>query len=367
MPKVVWLFCYVIDNFGDVGVSWRLACELRARFGAEVVLFIDDKAALAVLAPDAARAGIRIQSWVENASADVDNLPAPDLLIETFACRLPENVLQIIRENQTLWLNWEYLSAEDWALRTHGMISLQADGFPKYFWQMGFVPESGGLLREPHFRLPENRARAGVCRVLWFGYAGAWWADCVAAWQQLGWAMEIDVFGTQVAQSLGLTAGQTRISGSLKIRCQDFVPQADFDALLAQYDVLFVRGEDSFVRAQFSGKPFFWHIYPQEERAHEVKLAAFWRQFHQGEAAWWRAHQALSDELNGVRTLSLAQRVAHWHTLWENWADWQAASGRWQMFLWNQSDAITRLRDFWQDKRFSGCLKSDISDKIPPV
>jgi uncharacterized repeat protein (TIGR03837 family) len=44
---------------------------------------------------------------------------------------------------------------------------------------------------------------------------------------------------------------------------------------LSQCDFNIVRGEDSFVRAQLAGKPFIWHIYPQEDRAHEVKLAAF--------------------------------------------------------------------------------------------
>jgi uncharacterized repeat protein (TIGR03837 family) len=45
--------------------------------------------------------------------------------------------------------------------------------------------------------------------------------------------------------------------------------------MLSQCNFNIVRGEDSFVRAQLAGKPFIWHIYPQEDRAHETKLAAF--------------------------------------------------------------------------------------------
>ena len=36
-----------------------------------------------------------------------------------------------------------------------------------------------------------------------------------------------------------------------------------------------MRGEDSFIRAQLVGKPLIWHIYPQDDQAHQVKLAAF--------------------------------------------------------------------------------------------
>jgi uncharacterized repeat protein (TIGR03837 family) len=54
-----------------------------------------------------------------------------------------------------------------------------------------------------------------------------------------------------------------------------FVSQDEYDWVLSQCDFNIARGEDSFIRAQLAGKPFIWHIYPQEDRAHEVKLAAF--------------------------------------------------------------------------------------------
>ncbi len=54
-----------------------------------------------------------------------------------------------------------------------------------------------------------------------------------------------------------------------------FLPQDRYDELLWACDVNFVRGEDSFVRAQWAARPFVWHIYPQDEGAHWVKLAAF--------------------------------------------------------------------------------------------
>ena len=177
-PFTCWLFCTVIDNFGDIGVSWRLAQELRQRLGWQVHLWLDNLAALQAIAPDApaalpcAHQGIQLHAWQEAQHADLDNAPAPDLLIETFACTLPPDVHAIIQTHRPVWLNWEYLSAEDWAIRTHAMPSLQANGCEKYFWQMGFVPESGGLLREADYveqmdafkqRQPESRFGVSGC------------------------------------------------------------------------------------------------------------------------------------------------------------------------------------------------------------
>ena len=53
------------------------------------------------------------------------------------------------------------------------------------------------------------------------------------------------------------------------------VPQSEFDKFLWASDAVIIRGEDSFVRAQLSGKPFIWNIYPQTEETHIKKLEAF--------------------------------------------------------------------------------------------
>jgi uncharacterized repeat protein (TIGR03837 family) len=73
----------------------------------------------------------------------------------------------------------------------------------------------------------------------------------------------------------GLAPRESATRGALTAYGLPFVPQNDFDALLWACDVNFVRGEDSFVRAQWAAKPFVWHIYPQSENAHHVKLDAF--------------------------------------------------------------------------------------------
>ena len=75
------------------------------------------------------------------------------------------------------------------------------------------------------------------------------------------------------------TAGAVATHGALTVRVLPFVPQPDYDRLLWSCDLNFVRGEDSFVRAQWAGKPFVWHIYPQDEDLHHKKLRAFLQRY----------------------------------------------------------------------------------------
>lgn len=362
-PKVCWLFCTVIDNFGDIGVSWRLACELQARLGAEVWLWLDDLAALRQLVADAPDRlpgccnGIRLAAWREQESADLSAAPPPDIVIETFACTLPENVLQVIRRHRPLWLNWEYLSAEEWAVRTHAMPSLQADGSSKYFWQMGFTQAGGGLLREADYadrrqaferQLPP---KPPALQLYAFGYTSPVWADWCAVWQQSGRAIDLHLAGNPIQTALAAfrQPEHGNRSGCLNISNAAFVPQAQFDSLLWAADMLIIRGEDSFIRAQYAAKPFFWHIYPQAESAHLDKLDAFWQLYWQtvpASSSLKTAHTALSHELNGACRLPETERVAHWQTLFARLPEWQHAADFWQQYLFAQSDSISRLQQF---------------------
>ena len=66
------LFCRVIDNYGDIGVCWRLAADLGAR-GEAVRLWVDDPSALAWMAPQGAP-GVELVHW----TAQPPDLAAPD-------------------------------------------------------------------------------------------------------------------------------------------------------------------------------------------------------------------------------------------------------------------------------------------------
>src|SRR5690606_5760801 len=70
--------------------------------------------------------------------------------------------------------------------------------------------------------------------------------------------------------------------GRLQVQLLPFLSQSDYDLLLWSCDFNAVRGEDSFVRAQWAGRPLLWHIYQQEEGAHWDKLDAFLERYCAG-------------------------------------------------------------------------------------
>lgn len=370
---VCWIFCTVIDNFGDMGVCWRLANMLQRELGWSVVLWTDDETALRALSPDMPLLptvwnGMVVRHWHAGVLADGwQALPQPDVVIEAFACDLPPDVREMMRFRQPLWLNWEYLSAEDWAEAMHLKPSPQGDGTQKYFWLMGFNECSGGLLRENDyaerclksvqretFGLPEKRGTEWLV----FGYQNGPWREWLHMWQQSGEEITLYLAGGQVLASLQQQGcvprdvlgrdGEMFQAANVRLVRLPFVPQESFDALLSLFDGAIVRGEDSFVRAQLGGKPFLWHIYPQEEQAHVDKLHAFWqrcRTFYSEDC--FSALQRLSDDLNGAQTLKPQERLQAWQQLRAVQAAWSRAAADWAEYLHKQSSAMARLQRFW--------------------
>ena len=371
--KTCWLFCNVIDNFGDIGVSWRLAQALYHELDWQVHLWVDDVAALQAICPDLPAVpctyqNIAVHQWTLQLANDTPLLPPPHIVIETFACDLPDNVLNIILQHRPLWLNWEYLSAEDSNERLHLLPSVQANGLKKFFWFMGFSDRSGGLIREAdfckridfeiglfrrHYGLPNKTADEWLL----FGYHNPVWAKWLEMWQQHGQPITLLLAGNQIIDSLKAAqaipqtalqhAGDTFQTACATLVKVPFVPQQDFDKLLQLSDGLMIRGEDSFVRAQLAAKPFFWHIYPQNEMVHLDKLHAFWQKtapFYPPNLM--AAHQALSDELNGAHELSAEQRLFAWQTLTAHREQWQQSVADWQKFLFSQPTALEKLAKF---------------------
>ena len=142
------IFCKVIDNHGDAGVCWRLAAELAAR-GHEVRLWMDDRSALSWMAPGGAP-GVEVITW----TPDGPDLEPQDVVVEAFGCDPPPAFVARMAacSPAPVWLNLEYLSAEAYVERSHGLPSpvMQGPGagLTKHFFYPGFTPRTGGLLRE---------------------------------------------------------------------------------------------------------------------------------------------------------------------------------------------------------------------------
>ncbi len=346
--STIWIFCRIIDNFGDAAVARRLAKILHNEHRTRVVLFIDDLKVLSHLdsqinsnLPAQVVGGLRIVHWsyIDNL---IYHLEKPNCVIETFACELPDIVKNIIHQNNALWLNLEYLTAEKWAEEQHLLPSLQANGTAKKFYFMGFSHQSGGLLREQYVtndfsgRLPLLSQFSGRLSIYIFAYRSPIWQSWFACWQKMNLQANVSIAGGQIFLP--------KQKSPLLFQKAAFVLQDEFDDLLGQFDILVVRGEDSFIRAQYAGKPFFWHIYPQENQTHIVKLHAFWDKVYKYfPADLIESHQALSDELNSFRRLSESQREMYWHRLLNQYTDWQNAMRQWQNYVVSLPSATSEI------------------------
>lgn len=304
--KLRWdIFCTIVDNFGDVGFCWRLARQLVNEHGLEVRLWVDDLAIFSRIAPaidvDEERQwlqGVEIYYWRQPFA----RIKPADVVIETFACKLPDNYILAMADlpQQPVWINLEYLSAESWTLDCHCLPSFHPHlPLTKYFFFPGFVEGTGGLLLEKNLlpaRIAFNNAsqeifwqetgiqsrREGELCISLFCYDDAPIKELLSAWVISDVPIRVLVPQHSIDNAIGMffgvdspKAGQMLQSGKLQVCIIPFLEQDKYDQLLWACDINFVRGEDSFIRAQWAERPFVWNIYPQAEQSHRLKLEAF--------------------------------------------------------------------------------------------
>lgn len=371
------IFCKVVDNYGDIGICWRLARQLQLEHGVIVTLWVDDLASFKRICPqidvslDIQQAvGVTVRHWRDQDGSFTAEETA-DIVIEFFACDIPPGYIAAMaqRQPQPAWLNLEGLTAEEWVEGCHKLTSPR-HGMIKHFFFPGFTDKTGGLLREAG--LEERRrqfqadpaamhaflAQFGVTaqemaatKVSLFCYPHAPVAELLASWQGAGEPMLCmvpeGVAFEAVSGFIGAdaVAGAARTQGALTLRVLPFVPQDDYDRLLWACDFNFVRGEDSFVRAQWAGKPFIWHIYPQDENLHHVKLRAFLQRYAvdadgvigslAGASEYWNGASAAGQGWSGL-----------WPALRADMPRMTARAGAWQRQMLGNGDLAGNLLSF---------------------
>ncbi len=354
------IFCRVVDNYGDAAVCWRLARQLALTFGARMRLWIDDPAPLQRLVPhlrlDQPCDGVEVLHWRADAWRE-DEVPA-DVVVAAFACELPPGYRRAMRTRRPVWVNLEYLSAEDWVEGCHGLPSVKPDGLVEHFFFPGFTPRTGGLLREPALLATRRAFEADPRqRQAWLGQAGV----DVRAGESLaslfcypGSPVDalLEAFGRQARAwrivAPGREAGPVR-RGNAVLQGIPFLSQADYDRLLWSCDCNLVRGEDSLVRALWAARPLVWQIYPQAQGAHRPKLRAFLARLAadsgldaESAAALTGVHDAWN--LEGDLLAATSRWLAAWPALREaseRWVRRHEAAG---------SDLASRLVRFVQER-----------------
>ncbi|MEI6386809.1 MAG: elongation factor P maturation arginine rhamnosyltransferase EarP [Spirochaetota bacterium] len=317
------ILCKVVDNFGDIGLVYRLAKaladldpQLRLR------LHVDDLESFAALCPgiDPGQVIQEHRLWtVLRWGFGREGLAAepPRLVLECFACGRPETLEGLLfdptRTQACLIVNIEHLSAETWADELHLMPSATRSGLVrKVIFMPGFTAATGGLIIDRVFAeaarvwmrgeaRDEKRqallvtidsiaasARAShgaVCACepppdaafrLWIPLFAYEW-DYVPMVRDLARFEERQPLLVLVApgRSAGPFLSAWEESGRpFPALALPFLPQETWDELLLASDVSIVRGEESLSRAALSGKPFLWQAYRQEDEHQRVKAQA---------------------------------------------------------------------------------------------
>lgn len=260
----------------------------------------------------------------------------PGVILECFQCGRPNWLDEILFASQSQnklthleangekffqIINIDYLTAEDYAEEFHCLKSATRSAFVKKVnFMPGFTAKTGGLiLDEPfianwraHFEkksekekcenvnCDKNIARqdfsfaefsAPVCaalsqKILIFSYQKNF-SPIIRAFQKIcdKNLSQIQIFLAQGIGKESFLETYRKFCDSRKFNLSqigldelDFLSQENWDEMLLQMDVLFVRGEDSLARACLCGKPFVWNAYPQktpqDENYHLIKVRA---------------------------------------------------------------------------------------------
>lgn len=304
--KTLDIFCEIIDNYGDIGVVYRTAKELQKIFPkSKIRAFLNKLDEFKKINSQVLDLPSQNIDGIEYITFDylrdnANELLTAQVIIEAFGCQIPKEYMEIAYDNSELLINLEYLSAEDWIEDFHLQSSPLGRGkLKKVFFMPGFTEKSGGVIADSNYleriqRVLENKEfyekkylsdiedRENKIVGTLFSYEKNF-TPLLEDLKKLDKDVVILAMGEKTQDSLRKILKNFSIEdfrnslkyGKIEIKFLNFLNQEEYEELINIVDFNFVRGEDSFIRAVLTGKPYMWHIYCQEEYAHMDKIEGF--------------------------------------------------------------------------------------------
>lgn len=249
----ITVLCKVVDNFGDIGVVYRLSKQLKKLNPTNQINLVTDNLQSFNKICSVVRCGVPFQS-VEG--LNVYDWNAADfcheafskndgemlqVILECFQCGRPdwmENILFEEKLNRTVHIIMiDYLTAEPYAEDFHCLQSLTRSAkVQKVNFMPGFTQKTGGLTIDEQ------------------------WKD-IPQWNENGPVL-VFIYNKK---------------GAALFPEEKYLPymnQNDWDKMMKGCSALVIRGEETMSRACLSGIPFIWQAYPQSEEYHLVKVKA---------------------------------------------------------------------------------------------
>ena len=378
------LICRVVDNYGDIAVVWRLAQALVQDGGSElrVRILVDDWDALGALNPALSTGNPRQElpcaggtvTVLRSPPAEADRrLGVADVIVEAFGAPTPAAWMEAFLDaaaadpaGRRIIVHLEYLTAEAWSEAYHLLPSpLGHPGVERHFFVPGFRPQTGGLVFTDPSAHPAVRGSEDWLMTL-FSYEH----DFTRFWEELADFLD----GRHQCARVIVFAGRSR-AGALeawqKVRSsrpsppaitvvdQGFVDQNTYTSLLAAGDFHVVRGEESWVQAVLSGRPFLWHAYLQTGGHQQVKVDAFlevWEPRFDGEGeAGQRVFSQVAREFRAFnrRTVDSAAEpgLEGYRVFWENRELLERVGRTWAAELRKNAKLSRKLLEFLEKVR----------------
>nr|MBQ2235006.1 elongation factor P maturation arginine rhamnosyltransferase EarP [Treponema sp.] len=310
----ITILCKVVDNFGDIGVVYRLARaieDVKSKFeqvsSINMRIVVDNLRAFANIVPgidvnaDVQQFGKwQIFLWDSERCLEEFEKKPPEVILECFQCGRPDwlDELLFVKKvpNVVNIFMIDYLTAEDYAETFHCLQSLtRSSRVQKVNFMPGFTSKTGGLILDGAFVASLEKVKSArenysgdsdksdksgdALEILYFSYPKDL-VPVVKAFETFE-----NRFGKKVKVLLAKGAGRdcfvsswTECGKKIALEELDFIPQEEWDYLLCKTPLLFIRGEDSLARACLAGNPFVWHAYPQSEDYQLVKVGALLNQ-----------------------------------------------------------------------------------------
>ncbi|MFA1754716.1 elongation factor P maturation arginine rhamnosyltransferase EarP [Fusobacterium animalis] len=276
------IFCQVIDNYGDVGVAYRLAREFKRVYPNKKLRFVINQ----IEELNLIRKSEDIEIILYKDISKIEN--SADLIIESFGCEIPKEYMDKALKNAKLIINLEYFSAEKWVDDFHLQESFLGGNLKKYFFIPGLSEKSGGILLDNEFLERKKKVEANKEYYLEkfeikekYDLIGSVFSyeknfdSLIEELKKLDKKIILLILSEKTQKNFIKYFDNSNNYDKIKFVKLPFFTYDKYEELLALCDFNLVRGEDSFVRALLLGKPFLWHIYPQDENTHIKKLESF--------------------------------------------------------------------------------------------
>lgn len=379
------IFCEIIDNFGDIGVVYRISKELKKIFQnvrIRIVLNrIEEFKAINKKVKDTDYQEIDglicvTEKYVKD---NIKTFGVSDVFIEAFGCNVPEEYVKQAKENSKLWINLEYLSGEKWIEDFHLCQSLiDSKILKKIFFMPGFSEKSGGVIIDSGFleRMKYGKENRDEVFKKYFKdldlkdkFIGTVFSyeknfeNLLETLKNYEKETVLLLMGEKTQKSFSeilkknLTEDYGNIVkyGKITMVYSDFFSQEEYEEIISASDFNFTRGEDSFVRGIVLGKPFMWHIYLQEEKAHMDKIKAFTERFKESiklseeERKIMESYCNLLEDYNDRDKNSLEKGKEDFKIFFEKFQEIDTICEKYSKFLLEKCNLVKKLYKYIQE------------------